>query len=619
MILYLCTKYYNFDMKKFTLSLLLTLFVAQLAIATPPLRRTFTYKQSNGELLTVSKHGNGHFVMYTLENGMPLLANDKGDLCYVIEQDGRAVASSTLASASKVVAKSGAFITSSAEVAELLSATFTPVTEKQTRNAAATNANGLGTYGVSANGSVKSVGAPTIPVIMVEFKDKKFTEGTTPQKLTRLFNEKGYADETNTVGSVKDFYEAQSFGLFVPSFDVVASVTLDNGYAYYGKNASNGSIDAKRRDLVKEAIQKATDAGVDFSKYLTNGEVPLVSIYYAGPGEHSAFEKGCEDYLWAHYSTLSNTTIGGVKFKSYFVGNELFQYYYDAEGKPSLDNDGLPVPTSAQIDGIGIFCHEFSHALGLPDFYYTGTDSRLAEELLTMDLWSIMDYGQYAYDGYAPVSYTAYERSFLGWIDVTELTEDMKGEVNLHCIDAETDTPKAYMIKNPANEAEYYLLENRQPSTWHPKFLGTGMLVLHVNYSSSAWKNNGPNNSETRPGMSYVPADNLKQSYGTKTGWNDYKGDLYPGIAQNFNLTSTSIPATTLYTGGILEKPIYDISEEDGVITFYYLQDKVTTAINAPSIDVPSKQVMYDLSGRRIAQPTQGGIYIRDGKKLMVK
>lgn len=95
-------------MKKFTLSLLLTLFVAQLAIATPPLRRTFTYKQSNGELLTVSKHGNGHFVMYTLENGMPLLANDKGDLCYVIEQDGRAVASSTLASASKVVAKSGA-------------------------------------------------------------------------------------------------------------------------------------------------------------------------------------------------------------------------------------------------------------------------------------------------------------------------------------------------------------------------------------------------------------------------------------------------------------------------------------------------------------------------------
>ena len=61
-------------MKNFTLSLLLALFTAQLAIATPPIRRTFTHKQSNGEVLTVSKHGDGNFVMYTLENGTPLLA-----------------------------------------------------------------------------------------------------------------------------------------------------------------------------------------------------------------------------------------------------------------------------------------------------------------------------------------------------------------------------------------------------------------------------------------------------------------------------------------------------------------------------------------------------------------
>ena len=599
-------------MKKITLSLLLTLFVAQLAIATPPLRRTFTHKQSNGELLTVRKHGNGHFVMYTLENGMPLLANDKGDLCYIIEQGGRAVASSTLASASMTAPKSQTYMTSSSEVAEMLSSTFAPVTEKQTRNAAAINANGLGTYGVSASGSVQSIGAPTIPVIMVEFADKKFAEGTTPEKLTRLFNEKGYADEPMAAGSVKDFFETQSFGLFVPSFDVVASVVMDNGYAYYGKNSSNGSIDNKRRDLVKEAIQKAINAGVDFNKYTTNGEVPLVSIYYAGPGEHSSFEEGCEDYLWAHYAGLGSTTIEGVKFKSYFVGNEIFQDY-------ALDEEDNIIITGAQLDGIGIFCHEFSHALGLPDFYYTGSDARLANELLTMSFWSIMDYGQYAYDGYAPVPYTAYERSFLGWLEITELTESMKGEVKLPCIDTETDAPKAYMIKNPANAAEYYLLENRQKTTWHPGFLGTGMLVLHVDYNASAWKNNGPNNSENRPGMTYVPADNRKQDTGTYTGWNDFKGDLYPGIAQNFNLTSTSIPATTLYTGGMLEKPVYDISEADGVITFYYLQDKETTAINAPSLDVTPQQSAYDLSGRRIAQPTQGGIYIRDGKKMVVK
>ena len=595
-------------MKKITFSLLLSLFVAQLVIATPPVRRAYMHKQSNGEVLTVSKHGNGHFVMYTLENGIPLLANDNGDLCYVIEQNGRAIASATLASATPSIAKAN-FMTSATEVADLLHASFTPALAPITRNANALNEDGLGSYGTSANGCVKSIGTPTIPVIMVKFPDMPFAEETTPEKLTRIFNEKGYADEDYTVGSVKDYYEAQSGGLFVPSFEVVAMVEADKNYSYYGKNASNGSIDANRRVLVKEVIEKATDAGVDFSPYTTNGEVPLVSIYYAGPGEHSSFEAGCENYLWAHFAKLSDVKVDGVKFNSYFVGNEIFQYYKRGE-------NGEAIVTDSQIDGIGIFCHEFSHALGLPDFYYTGSNSAVANRLLTMDMWSIMDYGQYAYDGYAPVAYTAYERNFLGWMELTELTDDMKGKVELNGIDAEGDFPKAYLLRNPGNIKEYYILENRQPSTWHPGFLGTGMLVLHVDYNASAWKNNTPNNVEDNQRMSYIPADNLKQSAATMKSWNDYKGDLYPGIAQNFNLTATSIPAMNVFTGGVLEKPIYDISEADGVITFYYLQDKETTGINSPLVNSENAPA-YDLGGRRIYTPLQRGVYIQNGKKVV--
>ncbi len=595
-------------MKKITFSLLLSLFVAQLVIATPPVRRAYMHKQSNGEVLTVSKHGNGHFVMYTLENGIPLLANDNGDLCYVIEQNGRAIASATLASATPSIAKAN-FMTSATEVADLLHASFTPALAPITRNASALNEDGLGSYGTSANGCVKSIGTPTIPVIMVKFPDMPFAEGTTPEKLTRIFNEKGYADEDHTVGSVKDYYEAQSGGLFVPSFEVVAMVEADENYSYYGKNPSNGGIDTNRLVLVKEVIKKATDAGVDFSPYTTNGEVPLVSIYYAGPGEHASWEAGCENYLWAHFAKLSDVKEDGVKFNSYFVGNEIFQTY-------KLDEEGKPVVTGAKLDGIGIFCHEFSHALGLPDFYYTGRDNRLAEELLTMGFWSIMDYGQYAYDGYAPVAYTAYERNFLGWMELTELTDDMKGKVELNGIDAEGDFPKAYLLRNPGNIKEYYILENRQPSTWHPGFLGTGMLVLHVDYNASAWKNNTPNNAEDHQRMSYIPADNLKQIAATMKSWNDYKGDLYPGIAQNFNLTATSIPAMNVFTGGVLEKPIYDISEADGVITFYYLQDKETTGINSPLVNSENAPA-YDLGGRRIYTPLQRGVYIQNGKKVV--
>jgi immune inhibitor A len=144
------------------------------------------------------------------------------------------------------------------------------------------------------------------------------------------------------------------------------------------------------------------------------------------------------------------------------------------------------------------------------------------------------------------------------------------------------------------------------------------MLVLHVDYNADEWRGNTPNNDENHQRMEYVPADNLKQSNASKTGWNDYKGDLYPGIAQNFNLTSSSLPATTLYTGGLLEKPIYDISEVEGVVTFYYLEDKATTAITAPWVDGWTKQSIYDLSGRRVNTSLQkGGVYIKGGTKVI--
>ena len=102
----------------------------------------------------VTKHGDGNYVMYTLENGMPLLANEEGDLCYVVAEGGRAVASKTLASAGEVLARTR-YMTSASEVADLLFATYGTSAPQGTRNAAATNADGLGTLGVSAGGSVK--------------------------------------------------------------------------------------------------------------------------------------------------------------------------------------------------------------------------------------------------------------------------------------------------------------------------------------------------------------------------------------------------------------------------------------------------------------------------------
>ena len=66
--------------------------------------------------------------------------------------------------------------------------------------------------------------------------------------------------------------------------------------------------------------------------------------------------------------------------------------------------------------GIGTFCHEFSHVMGLPDFYATNQASHR-----TLGSWDIMDYGPYNNNGNTPPNYTAYERWFMGWIEPTLL------------------------------------------------------------------------------------------------------------------------------------------------------------------------------------------------------
>ena len=70
--------------------------------------------------------------------------------------------------------------------------------------------------------------------------------------------------------------------------------------------------------------------------------------------------------------------------------------------------------------GMGVFCHEFGHALGLPDFY--NTDPAVTLSRNPFGYWSIMDAGPYVNNANAPIGYTAYERSYLGWLKLKELT-----------------------------------------------------------------------------------------------------------------------------------------------------------------------------------------------------
>ncbi|MBR1416135.1 MAG: M6 family metalloprotease domain-containing protein [Prevotella sp.] len=581
------------------------------ASATRPLRGAFNRPQSDGTLVRVTLQGNAFFNYFLSTDGIALLPNADGDLCYArIDATGQVpVASEVLAHNPEGRSlEEKAFVANSrADIVTIARTRAIRLASQHRRASAAPNPDGTCTYGQRSAGVCGSIGAPVIPVIMVYFPNRAFQDTTTVDKISRLFNEPGYHDERYCNGSIKDYFESQSGGLYRPSFKVVGVVETMLGYEAYGNRADGGTV-AATKSLLREALDGAVEQGVSFEEFKDeNGEIPLVSIYYAGPGAHSAKEVGAEKYIWAHFQTVANLKVQGIPVNGCFVGNELLQSYDNP-------NAASPKVTGAQTDGIGVFCHEFGHALGLPDFYYTGSNSDITNSLLSMDFWSVMDYGQYCYDGYRPLGFNAYERCMLGWQKIVDLADNSVRHTLKAYADAGDEDVSCYRIKNPQNEREYFLLENRQTGTWYPSFMGRGMLITHVDYDASAWSSNTLNNTPSHQRFTYVPADGAKQGVVDGSNFDKTKGDLYPGTENvtEFSAVSPSVEWGTFFTGNALEDALYHIRMDGRDVSFAFNNPDLV-GIHAPQTPGDASAVpaaAYTLDGRRAAETNAPGIRI---------
>lgn len=533
-------------MKKTLIAAIMALSAVYAAAVVRPAPEAFPVNQADGTTVMLYNHGNGYHAFYTTLDNQVVIRNDEGVLCYAYLADGSLKASA-------IVVHDIAERTDE-EIAFVAANTLKPedVPLRQTasgavnvnRVSASSAGDGLGIYGTSAGGALSSIGEVTIPIIMVEYADVAFQEGTTVEKLTRYFNDEGYCeDNTRQVGSVKDYFKAQSRGLFVPSFDVVAKVTVSNNYSYYGANSSSGN-DAKAWNLVKEAMELAINDGVDFSKYKVNGVIPNIIVYYAGLSEATG---GDENTIWPHTVELTGyySTLNGFTVKSYFLGNELYG-----------------TSTSNMFMGMGVFAHEFSHVLGLPDLYDT-TSSYSYD--YPFGYWSVMDVGCYANYAYAPVGYTAYERSFMGWYDMPELTEAAAVTLT-NPNDEEGDF--AVIFRTPSNSNEYFVLENRQAGTWYTN--PAGLLVSHFTFNSNSWTTNTLNTDQDYKRAYVVTADGSELNSSTLSS-----SELY-GNGINSKTEHELYDKTTLST-----LPVYKIIPQlDGTLTFNYLdQDLIGTAV----------------------------------------
>lgn len=562
---------------------ILTLFIvfvltAIQASAVRPLRgRYFVRTQSDGTQIIVERMGDGHngVVFYATQDGITLVQNSNGDLCYATPSGNRLRASSFIAH--EHANRSGAehtYVQSNALTIEHASEIVKHRSRRMQVNRISTGTSsrndGLGTYGKTASGAVPSIGEFTMPVIMVEFSDVKFQASTTQAVLSRQYNQEGYTDENGSVGSARDYFISQSGGLFRPTFEVAAKVTLTRSRAYYGKDRSEDEIDINLNKFRDDALNAAVAAGVDFSKYVYKGGVPCVIFLYAGQGEANSYEDAASDYLWpCEWDDDSDYTLGGKKvhINSFFVGNEI-QYDYDVDTYNSRTGEyTYKVVGDPMLEGIGTFCHEFGHALGLPDFYCTD----YSHEIMPMGFWDIMDMGSYLNDGYAPIGHTAYEKNFLGWLEIRELTE--AETVTLRPFGSTGD--HAVLVRNDSDPKEYYIFENRQQGTWYPTEMSGGMLAVHVAFNASEWINNTLNNSSNKLRMQVFAADGaLTSPYGDIE---DHQTDLFPGSRNKTQILNTGTPSMKAYTGTYMNKPLYRIALNGENITFNFLQDEIST------------------------------------------
>lgn len=557
-------------MSKRFLTLAAMFMLAASAFAVPAKRVKRQVQQPDGSVLTVMLRGDENFHYTSTEDGQPLVQRADGAYCYAtLDSNGKLTASAQVAHdvESRGAAELSFLNYYTAESQKVRSLGMERAKQRNARrmarlaNRGVVDASGkpvrrvmagaTGGEGIGVTGKRKGL------VILVNFKDKKMQSKHTQAEWNDYFNKVGYNKYGNN-GSVHDYFYAQSYGKLDLEFDVIGPVTVSKNMASYGANDAQGN-DIDPAGMIKEACELAyAKEKMDMSQYDWDGDgaVDQVYVIYAGYGEAAGGEANT---IWPHEWDIQgggySLVLGGQRIRTYACSSEL--------------NGG----SGTYISGIGTACHEFSHCMGIPDFYDTAGGGCFG-----MDAWDLMDYGSYGGDGYEPTGYNTYEKWVSGWIEPTILT----APCYIKNMKPLSDAPEACVVFNEANKNEYYIFENRQLKGTDVALPNHGMLVIHVDYDQKVWFDNEVNNTSNHQRFTVVPADN-KLTSETVTG------DTYPGTTKSTELTDTSKPAATLFNANsdgrkFLGKPVTEITEKDGLISF--------TFMGGVNLDAPQPKVM---------------------------
>lgn len=577
--------------------------VASWAVKADPTPTVVT--QPDGTQLTIIVHGDEDCNWYTTSDGVLLYPIGNSYFVASISANGEIAPTTLLAHERSMRSDNETSIIAKQDKAAFYSAIKGRQQQYRARRIS---------IGTAATSYFPHTGSPKALVILVEFSDTLFSVSEPSVVFDEYLNYEGSSmpDHSNyerrNHGSVRQYFNDMSNGAFTPQFDVYGPVRMEKPSAYYGEGTDNMT-------RIKEMIVAACDSidkDVDFTEYDQDGDgfVDLVYVIYAGYSQ--SVGGNSVDCIWPKSGTLGSVsnTFDGMKINRFGINNEL-NYY------PGREFNNYPEITK-RINGIGLFCHEFSHTLGFPDLY-----CELEVDNQELEYWDLMDGGEYVDNGYTPAPYSPWEKEVAGWTTIDEITEAKQ----ITLADGQ-----AVRIKSDTSD-EYIILLNMQNNGWAKAMLGHGMLVYRIDYPYDSVNLFDKPNAITsgKPAVTLLPADGLLISsyrvydsepsdtkpYSITEYINSHYGDPYPGTSNVTEIEKFQMNEC------VIEKPIYNITEnlEEGTISFEYLNKIINGIDNISDLhSQDAKQTVYSIDGRNLGtdfSKLAKGIYIVGGKKIL--
>ena len=321
-------------------------------------------------------------------------------------------------------------------------------------------------------------------VVLVRFSDHTNRPNLpTAAEMELVFNHEGSHHKFAPTGSVRDFYNVNSYGKLNLTSTVYGWIDLPETEAYYA-NGQQGFATKQYVEALHSAmndLQQQQQTNLKMSDFDGNndGKVDMVTLVHSGYASEStgADPDGAvsDDRIWSHhrqlprknrwYSDQPKSNGGGGNNDAYIYQYGTVSAFYGNSG--------------STMGRIGVISHELGHAIGLPDLYGKHGGSGIGSYDLMSNHWG---FPQYYRDSqlYPPIM-SPWTKMKVGWIEPTVITEPGTYTVKASQSSAET----IYKINIDETGEEYLLIENRQAVGYDLFLPQGGLAIWHIDETAS--------------------------------------------------------------------------------------------------------------------------------------